>query len=62
MMAAKLFSHLKPGDLIIVRGGGDAPVRVSPHALSRAGESPRTRRSSRLLRALAALRKQGKKK
>ena len=65
MSPAKLLSHLRTGDLIIVPGGGNAPARPRPLAFlpSRVdAENGNEGNPRKLLRSLIARRRRGEKK
>jgi hypothetical protein len=65
MSLAQLLGHLKTGDLIIVRNGGNAALQLSSQTILRdvAGtQAGDMRKSRRLLRSLIAVRRGGAKK
>jgi len=65
MSLAQLLGHLKIGDLIIVRSGGNAALQLPSQTILRdvAGTQPGdARKSRRLLRSLIAVRRVGAKK
>jgi hypothetical protein len=65
MMPARLLELLKSGDAIMLRAGGEAPLRLAVQAIlpgrSLAGPSKKAK-SGKLLRELIALRKTAKRK
>jgi hypothetical protein len=65
MMPARFLERLNSGDVIVLRAGGQEPLRLAVQAIlpgrAPAGESKETR-SGKLLRQLIALRKAAKRK
>jgi hypothetical protein len=65
MMPARLLELLNSGDVIVLRAGGEAPLRLAVQAIlpgrSLAGPAKETT-SRKLLRELIALRKTAKRK
>jgi hypothetical protein len=65
MMPARFLERLNSGDVIVLRAGGQAPLRLAVQTIlpSRAPAGPsKETRSGKLLRQLIALRKAAKRK